>query len=472
MSGTPHIAILPSPGMGHLIPMAEFAKRLVHHHNFSITFVIPTDGPPSSAYQQVLTSLPSSIDHIFLPQVDLTDVVSQSPAHPRIETLISLTVARSLSSLRTTLSSLQSSKNLVSLVVDLFGTDAFDPAIELGISPYIFFPSTAMTLSLFLYMPQLDKSVTCEFRHMTDLVRIPGCVPVRGSDLFDPVQDRTDEAYKWVIHHSNRYPMAEGVIENSFMELEHGALKYLQTVQSGKPPVYAVGPLIKMDYDVDDSGSKIIEWLDDQPVGSVLFVSFGSGGTLSYEQMTELAHGLESSQQRFLWVVRSPNQIPNSTYFSVQSQKDPLAYLPEGFLNRTEGRGLVVSNWAPQAQILSHGSTGGFMSHCGWNSILESVVHGVPIIAWPLYAEQKMNSIIVVEDVKVALRPAGVGERVVERSEITAVVKALMEGEEGKKVRNRMKELKEAAARAVSDDGASTIAIADLAQKWRSSMKH
>nr|AQD20582.1 UGT72B14-2 [Rhodiola sachalinensis] len=468
-TGAPHIALLPSPGMGHLIPMAEFAKRLVHHHNFTVTFIIPTDGPPSAAYRQVLAALPTSISHIFLPPVDPSDVV---PSHPRIETLISLTVVRSLPSLHNTIASLLASKNLAALFVDLFGTDAFDPAIDLGVSPYIFFPSTAMTLSLILHMPELDRSVTCEYRHMTDLVRIPGCIPIRGSDLFDPVQDRTDEAYKWIVHHAKRYPMAEGIIENSFMELEPGALKYLQSVEPGRPPVFAVGPLIKMDYEVDSSGSKIIEWLDGQPIGSVLFVSFGSGGTLSFDQMTELAHGLESSQQRFLWVVRSPSLIPNSTYFSAQSQNDPLAYLPDGFLNRTSDRGLVVPNWAPQAQILSHGSTGGFMSHCGWNSILESVVHGVPIIAWPLYAEQKMNSIIVVEDVKVAVKPAGVGERLVERLEVATAVKALMEGEEGKKVRNRMRDLKDAAARAICVDGASTKAIAELAKKWRSSVKH
>uniref|UniRef100_A0A7N0UFW1 Glycosyltransferase n=1 Tax=Kalanchoe fedtschenkoi TaxID=63787 RepID=A0A7N0UFW1_KALFE len=455
-----HIAMLPSPGMGHLIPMAEFAKRLVHHHNFTVTFIIPADAPPSSAYNKVLTSLPSSIDHIVLPLVDLSD----APPNSRIETLISLTVARSLPSLRDAL--LASSKKPLALLVDLFGTDAFDPAIDLGIPPYIFFPSTAMTLSLFFYMPELHRSVSCEYRDMTDLVRIPGCVPIRGSDLLDPVQDRKDDAYKWVIHHSSRYPMAHGVIENSFAELGPGPLKFLQ---SRNPPVYAVGPLIKMDYELDASGSDIIAWLDHQPSSSVLFVSFGSGGTLTFDQLTELAHGLESSQQRFLWVVRSPNRIPNGTYFTVQSQKDPLAYLPQGFLERTKGRGLVVPNWAPQAQILSHGSTGGFMSHCGWNSILESVVHGVPIIAWPLYAEQKMNAIIVTEEVKVALRPPGVGERLVERVEVATVAKALMEGEEGKRVRNRMKVLKEAAARAIGDDGASTKAIAELAQKWRNS---
>lgn len=360
-----------------------------------------------------------------------------------------------------------SSNKLVTLVVDLFGTDAFDLAIELGISYYIFFPSTAMALSLFFYLPELDKSVTCEYSDMTDLVQIPGCnVPVRGSDLLDPVQDRNDEGYKWLMHHATRYTMAEGIIENSFMELEPGALNYLQTVEQGKPTVYAVGPLIKVDYSLNDSGSEIIKWLDQQPTGSVLFVSFGSGGTLTFDQLTELAHGLELSQQRFIWVVRNPSQIPNSTYFTVQSQNDPLAYLPEGFLNRIKGRGLVKPDWAPQAQILGHGSTGGFISHCGWNSILESVVHGVPIITWPLYAEQKMNAVIVVDDVKVGLRPTGVGERVVERLEIAEVVKALMEGEEGKKVKNRVMELKEAAARAVSPGGASTKTVSELAKKW------
>ncbi|KAK8540452.1 hypothetical protein V6N13_028071 [Hibiscus sabdariffa] len=462
---TPHIVILPSPGMGHLIPLVEFAKRLVHQHCFTVTFVIPTDDSPSKAQKSILHSLPSSIDHVFLPPADLSDL----PEDSKIETTISLTLARSLPFIRDAFKSLVAKTKLVALVVDLFGTDAFDVAREFDIPPYMFFPATAMTLSLFLYLPTLDQMVSCQYRDLLELLRIPGCIPIHGKELLDPTQDRRNDAYKWLLHHTERYRLAEGIMVNSFVDLEAGAIKALQEKEPGKPPVYPVGPLVNIDPTGKLDGSDCLKWLDDQPHGSVLYVSFGSGGTLSYNQITELALGLEISEQRFLWVVRSPNDtVANATFFSVESQKDPFDFLPEGFLERTKGRGLVVPSWAPQAQVLRHESTGGFLTHCGWNSVLESVVNGVPLIAWPLYAEQRMNALMLTEDIKVALRAKKPDENgLVCRDEIAEAVKVLMEGEEGKGVRNRMKYLKEAGAKVLGDNGSSTKALSEVANKWK-----
>jgi len=296
-------------------------------------------------------------------------------------------------------------------------------------------------------------------------VNIPGCIPVHGRDLLDPVQDRKNEAYKWVLHHAKRYREAEGIIENSFAELEPGAWSELQKEQPGRPPVYAVGPLVRMEPGPVES--ECLRWLDEQPPGSVLFVSFGSGGTLTSAQINELAHGLEASEQRFLWVLKSPNDdVANASYFNAESAADPFYFLPEGFVERTKGRGFLVPSWAPQPQVLAHQSTAGFLSHCGWNSILESVVNGVPFIAWPLFAEQKMNAFMLTRDIKVALRPKVSDNGLVERQEISSVVKSLMEGEEGKKLRHRMKDLKDAAAMALAENGSSTNNISRLALLW------
>ncbi|XP_015947947.1 hydroquinone glucosyltransferase [Arachis duranensis] len=461
------VTMMPSPGMGHLIPMIEFAKRLTHNDNtINVHFIIPCDGPPSAAQTTVLRSLPATISHTFLPPISLSDL----PSDTKIEPLISLTVVRSLPSLRHTLASLASSGHRVSaLVVDLFGTDAFDVADDLNIPSYVYYPSTSMLLSFSFYLPQLDQMVQGEYRDLIEPVQIPGCVPVHGKDLTHPVQDRNDEAYKWLLHHVNRFRRAAGFIENSFFELEPGAINELQKADSGKPPVYPVGPLVNVENGrTGDKDHECLRWLDDQPRGSVLFVCFGSGGTLSSAQIDELALGLEKSGQRFLWVVRSPNdKVANASYFNAQSQADPFDFLPKGFVETTKGMGLVVSSWAPQAQVLAHESIGGFITHCGWNSILESVVNGVPLIAWPLYAEQKMNAVLVTEDTKVALRPK-IGENgLVEKEEIASVVKNLMEGEEGKKLRHRMKDLKEAATKTLGKNGASTKQIVELANKWK-----
>ncbi|MED6117905.1 hypothetical protein PIB30_114398, partial [Stylosanthes scabra] len=169
---------------------------------------------------------------------------------------------------------------------------------------------------------------------------------------------------------------------------------------------------------------------------------FGSGGTLSQEQVNEIAFGLELSGHKFLWVVRVPSEIPNSGYV-IGQKEDPIQYLPAGFVNRTKEQGLVVPSWAPQIEILAHGSTGAFLSHCGWNSTLESIVHGVPMIAWPLFAEQRMNAILLTDELRVAVRPQGDEENgVVKRDEIAKVVKRIMDhSEEGLEMRKRVQDL-------------------------------
>ncbi|KAH7845455.1 hypothetical protein Vadar_002214 [Vaccinium darrowii] len=146
----------------------------------------------------------------------------------------------------------------------------------------------------------------------------------------------------------------------------------------------------------------------------------------------ELAFGLEMSEQRFLWVVRSPND--KGALSDVNDQNDPLIFLPDGFLDRTKGLGLVVPSWAPQAQILSHRSTD---ECCDINRGFKSDIE----------AKVSENGII-------------------ERTEIADVVKRLMKGEEGNVVRSRTRDLKDAAAKVLSKDGESTKSLAELAQKW------
>ncbi|WOH09536.1 hypothetical protein DCAR_0728993 [Daucus carota subsp. sativus] len=457
-----HIAIFPTSGMGHLIPLVQFAKRLISLHNFTATFIIATDGPLSKAQQTFLDSLPNGLDYVVLPPVNLDDLSDDVT----VETRMMIIMSRSLPSFRDTFQSFHAANKFASLVVDLFSTDALDVAIEFKVPPYLFFPSTAMALSLFLYLPKLDKMTSCEYRDLPDPVQIPGCIPVHGRDLPGPIQDRKSETYKWMLHHVERYSLADGIMVNSFMDLEGGAIKALQEL--GRPMVYPVGPLIQMDHSTTGADEvNCLRWLDDQPSGSVLFLSFGSGGTLTANQISELALGLEMSEQGFLWVLRSPNdETANAAFFDSCSKKDPIDFLPQGFIERTKGHGLVVPDWAPQAQILSHASTGGFLTHCGWNSILETLTNGVPVIAWPLYAEQRMNAVMLNEDLKVALRPQ-VGENgMVGRVEIAKLVKGLIEGEEGKGLRARMRDLKDAAVKALDEDGSSTKAMAQVVSKW------
>ncbi|KAM0050341.1 putative hydroquinone glucosyltransferase [Helianthus debilis subsp. tardiflorus] len=461
-----HIAIVPSPGMGHLIPLVEFAKKLTAQHNLSATFIIPNEGPLSHSQCEFLDSLPNAINYTLLPPVNFDDL----PQDAKIETRICLMVTRSVTALHATISSMMADKNIVALFVDLFGTDAFDVAVELGVPRYLFFPASAMILSLCLHLPKLDQMVSCEYRDVPDAIQIPACIPVHGKDLPDPFQDRSNDAYKTVLHNVKRYLMADGIVVNSFKGLESGAIEALQQDEPGKPPIYPVGPLIQSGSVESNKGvneSSCLKWLDGQPCGSVLYICFGSGGTLSSEQVTELAMGLELSEQRFIWVVRTPNDIAEASFFDSHGQEGTFDFLPKTFLEKTKNHGLVVPNWAPQAQILSHRSTGGFVTHCGWNSVLETIVQGVRMIVWPLYAEQKMNALMLAEGLKVAMRAKLNENGIVDRLEIVRVFKGLFEGDEGEAIKIRTQELKEAALSALSNDGYSTKTLDQLAFKLK-----
>ncbi|PON45254.1 UDP-glucuronosyl/UDP-glucosyltransferase [Parasponia andersonii] len=465
LPGLTHIAIVPTPGMGHLFPLIEFAKRLVAQHKFAITFIVPNDGSSSIGLQKkLLQSLPKPISSLFLPPISFDDL----PTDSVIETRIELTLTRSLPALRQTLKALIESTRFVALVVDIFGPVAFDVAQEFGIPPYIFFPTTALVLSFFFYLPKLDAITSAEYRQLPEPIKLPGCVPVQGHDLFNPLHDRKSEPYKAFVHMTNRYNLASGILVNSFLDIEPGPFKVLIERVHGNPLIYPVGPLIQANSSNGSDEPECLRWLDEQPKASVIFVSFGSGGTLSQEQFTELASGLELSGQRFLWVIRTPNdKTSDGAFFTLKGNKSPFDYLPEGFLERTKDLGLVVDSWAPQVRVLAHDSTGGFLTHCGWNSTLESVVYGVPLVTWPLYAEQKMNAVLVGDEgLRVGLRVKKNEKGIVGREEISEYVNVLMEGDKGKLMRKRMNQLKESAKLAVSHEGSSTKSLAEVAQIW------
>ncbi|CAO2819187.1 unnamed protein product [Amaranthus hypochondriacus] len=461
----PHIAIIPTPGMGHIIPLTELAKQLTEF-NFCITILIPNDGSlTSKPLNDILLTLPSHIiSHQFLPPVDFSDL----PSDTDIETRIILTLTRSIPAIRDSLRVMTESTRLVALIVDLFGSPIFDLAHEYGILPYLFFTCSGLALCTAFSFPKLDKMYACEYRELPEPVQLfPGSVLVHGIDLPDPVQDKKKESYKAMLGLIEQYYKASGILVNSFSDLEPVVFKYLMENDrygNNFPPVYPIGPVIRTCSKFDLDNSCYLKWLDEQPSNSVLYVSFGSGGNLSYEQFVELALGLELSGQRFLWVVKTPHDKANASYFGVNYSDNPIEYLPQGFLDRTKGLGFVVPSWAHQVQILSHDSIGGFLTHCGWNSTLESIFHGVPLIAWPLFAEQRLNSVLVSEDIKVALRVKPNEKGLISRDQIVQHAKSLIQGEEGKILREKMKVLMHLSNVALNEDGSSKQSLTKVAK--------
>ncbi|XP_031371451.1 UDP-glucosyltransferase 29-like [Punica granatum] len=226
------------------------------------------------------------------------------------------------------------------------------------------------------------------------------------------------------------------LLMKTFRELEGKYIDCLSDL-TGKRAV-PVGPLVHDPLlQADQAGTHIIEWLDKKPISSTVFVSFGTEYFLTDQEREEIAHGLERSNVNFIWVMRFPGG----------ERQDLEDALPKGFLERVAGRGLVVEKWAPQVRILEHESIGGFVSHCGWSSVMESMKFGVPIIAVPMQLDQPFNA-KVVERVGVGIevkRNPSSGR--FEGEDIGRVIRGLVKERGGEGVRKRVKEVSESMIR-------------------------
>lgn len=236
------------------------------------------------------------------------------------------------------------------------------------------------------------------------------------------------------------------VIEGAFLDL------LAKEKTTGNDMCWAIGPFhpVLSSQNTDtNSSNKCIQWLDKQSPGSVIFVSFGSTVSLSDEQITKLADGLERSEQKFIWVLRDADK---GNIFEGEVRR---ISLPEGFEERVAGRGLIVRDWAPQLEILGHTSTGGFMSHCGWNSCIESISMGVPIAAWPMHSDQPRNAFLITTVLKIGLqvRDWEHREQVVSSDIVEQAVRRLMESTEGYELRQRATDMGYAVKQSLTEKG-------------------
>ncbi|KAM3303100.1 zeatin O-xylosyltransferase-like [Capsicum chacoense] len=199
---------------------------------------------------------------------------------------------------------------------------------------------------------------------------------------------------------------------------------------------WAIGPLhpiATIDNDQNNvSRHKCLEWLDEQEPNSVILVSFGTTTSLSTEQIKELAIGLEKSQQKFIWIVSD-----------VLLQEGEQVQIPKGYEQRVEGRGVMVKDWAPQLEILGHSSTGGFLSHCGWNSVLESITMGVPLATWPMVFDHPRIAVLVTKVLNIGITVKDWEQRdeLITSTTIETALKKLMASPEGNEVRKNVVEL-------------------------------
>ncbi|KAL6846762.1 hypothetical protein ACP4OV_024210 [Aristida adscensionis] len=245
------------------------------------------------------------------------------------------------------------------------------------------------------------------------------------------------------------------VLVNSFYDLEPKEADYLASTWGAK----TVGPTVPsayLDNRIPDDVSYGIhlhtpmtaecrEWLDARSEGSVLYVSFGSMASLGSEQMAEIAEGLYNSGKPFLWVVRA-----------TETSK-----LPENYIDKVKTRGLIVP-WCPQLEVLAHRSVGCFVTHCGWNSTVEALSAGVPMVAMPYWSDQTTNAKYIQDVWRVGVRVRSGADGMVMREEVERCLRDVMEGEMSREFRNKALDWSHKARKAVSEGGSSDINISEF----------
>jgi len=253
-----------------------------------------------------------------------------------------------------------------------------------------------------------------------------------------------------------------GEITNSFKELE---TLYIESYeQITKKKIWTVGPMCLCHRNSNTTAARgdkasmdeaqCLQWLDSRKPGSVIFVSFGSLACTTPQQLVELGLGLEASRKPFIWVIKAGPKFPEVE-----------EWLADGFEERVKDRGMIIRGWAPQVMILWHQAIGGFVTHCGWNSTIEGICAGVPMITWPHFAEQFLNEKLVVGVLKIGVEVGVKGvtqwgseqqEVMVTRDAVETAVNTLMdEGEAAEELRVRAKDYAIMARRAFDEEGSS-----------------
>ncbi|KAJ6692495.1 GLYCOSYLTRANSFERASE [Salix purpurea] len=360
------------------------------------------------------------------------------------------------------------------LVADMVFPWATEAANKLGI-PRLFFNGTGFFPmcvfdSIKRYEPH--KGVDSDFEPFV-VPGLPDQIKLTRSQLPTFIREGTEnELTKLMDEISESIVKSYGILTNSFVELEPAYSEHYR--MEIKRKTWHVGPLSLGNRDMKDKAERgnqssideleCMRWLAKKNPNSVLYICFGSFFNHPAAQLLELAMALEASGQNFIWVVRERKQTK-------PAEKEE--WLPEGFEKRMEGKGLIISGWAPQVLILDHEAVGGFMTHCGWNSTLEGVTAGVPMVTWPLAAEQFCNEALITDVLKIGI---GVGalewsrceqKLKVRKEAIEKAIIQLMVGEEAEEMRNRAKVLKEMARRATEEGGSSYSDLTALLEELR-----
>ncbi|KAK7316334.1 hypothetical protein VNO77_35292 [Canavalia gladiata] len=430
-----HCLVLAYPLQGHINPILQFSK-LLQHQGVRITMVT------TRFFYKNLQNVPSSIALETISDGFDKDGPTGASSHKAYidrscqvgsETFVHL------------LHKLSASGDHVDCVIyDSFFHWALDVAKRFGIIGAVFLTQNMAVNSIYyhVHLGNLQVPLTQQEFSLPALPKLQ--LEDMPSFLLTYVEDPC--LLDFFVDQFSNIDKADWVLCNTFYELDNEIASWIKKIW---PKFRTIGPNIpsmfldKQYIDDQDYGvaqfnyEECIEWLDDKPKGSVVYVSFGSLATLGEEQMEELAYGLRESSSYFLWVVRASEQIKLPNFFEKKSEK-----------------GLIVT-WCCQLKVLAHQAIGCFVTHCGWNSTLESLCLGVPIIAIPHWSDQSTNAKLMVDVWKVGIRAVVDEKKIVRREALKHCIKEIMASEKGKVMKSNAIQWKTLAIRAVGEGGSS-----------------
>ncbi|CAL5192408.1 unnamed protein product [Lathyrus oleraceus] len=483
-----HVVFLPYPTPGHMIPMIDTA-RLFAKHGVNVTII--TTQASASTFQKTIDSdfnsgysIKTHLIHFPSAQVGLPHGVENLKDGTSRE--IFSKICHGISMLQKPIEVLFQDLQPDCVVTDMMHVWTVESAAELGIPTIHYYSASYFSNCAFRFIAKYrphDDLVSDT--HKFTIPGFPHTIQMTPLQISDWLKVKNTANSKLILDLAPTFESEEtsyGTLYNSFHELESDYEKLSKTTIGIKS--WSVGPVSAWANKEDERKAnrghmekkfgkekELLNWLNSKPNDSVLYVSFGSLTRLCYAQIVEIAHGLENSRHNFIWVVREKDKDEDK----------------EGFLHDFEKRmkesnkGYIIWNWAPQLLILDHPSTGGIVTHCGWNSILESVSSSLPMITWPMFADQFFNEKLVVDVLKIGVSVESkvnkfwlgiVEEIVVKREEIVKAVEILMgNGQEGKEMRIRAKKLGDAAKRTIEEGGDSYNNLIQLIDELKSLKK-
>ncbi|KAH6786592.1 hypothetical protein C2S52_006144 [Perilla frutescens var. hirtella] len=444
MAKPPNVVIIPYPAQGHINPSLAFAESLAAK-GLIVTFVVTTALSMSA--------------NIYKPGSITIHDISDGYEHVKEPETVEAYLSRMKTNLSHNLAQLLDQGWAKVIIYDSLMPWVLDIAHERGLLGASFFTQSCAACAVYYHL----KEGLVRFPYQDSTVSLPALPTLGMNDLpcFSHALDSQQTAVDILANQFLNLERADWIFFNTFYKLESEVVDWM----ASRWPVKTIGPTYLLVNKTERFSNKshminmfepkheaCREWMDSRETGSVVYVSFGSLASFGKEQMEEVAYGLIMSNCPFLWVVRS-------------SEIDKL---PRIFDSLDSKKGLIVE-WCHQPQVLAHHALACFMTHCGWNSTLEALSHGVPLVAMAQRYDQTTNAKFIEDVWRIGIGVKSGENGIIGREEIAMRIKQVVEGDEGIELKKNACKWKELADEAVEIGGTSANNVEEFVSKLMNS---